>query len=69
MLRHSLDNDPPERERPPVPSEKGEKRERNAAATRARILDAGEREFAARGFAGARLREIAETAGVQPVMA
>src|SRR6202789_3913652 len=68
MLRHSLDNDPPERERPPVPSEKGEKRERNAAATRARILDAGEREFAARGFAGARLREIAETAGVQPAL-
>src|SRR5262249_13762113 len=32
------------------------------------ILDAGEREFAARGFAGARLREIAETAGVQPAL-
>jgi AcrR family transcriptional regulator len=41
---------------------------RNAAATRARILDAGEREFAARGFAGARLREIAEAAGVQPAL-
>jgi|HubBroStandDraft_6_1064221.scaffolds.fasta_scaffold515691_2 TetR/AcrR family transcriptional regulator len=55
-------------ERPPVPSEKGERRERNAAATRTRILDAGEREFAARGFAGARLREIALTAGVQPAL-
>jgi TetR/AcrR family transcriptional regulator len=41
---------------------------RNAAATRQRILDAGEREFAARGFAGARLREIAESAGVQPAL-
>lgn len=46
----------------------GVKRERNAAATRQRILDAGEREFAARGFAGARLREIAVTAGVQPAL-
>ncbi|APR83875.1 Transcriptional regulator, TetR family protein [Minicystis rosea] len=44
------------------------KRERNAAVTKQRILDAGEREFAARGFAGARLREIAETAGVQPAL-
>jgi AcrR family transcriptional regulator len=44
------------------------KRERNAAATRQRILDAGEHEFAARGFAGARLREIAESAGVQPAL-
>lgn len=44
------------------------KRERNAAATRQRILDAGEREFAARGFAGARLREIADSAGVQPAL-
>ena len=41
---------------------------RNAAATKQRLLDAGEREFAARGFAGARLREIAETAGVQPAL-
>ncbi|MFT3773793.1 MAG: TetR/AcrR family transcriptional regulator [Minicystis sp.] len=46
----------------------GVKRERNAAVTRQRILDAGEREFAARGFAGARLREIAESAGVQPAL-
>jgi TetR/AcrR family transcriptional regulator len=41
---------------------------RNAAATKQRILDAGEREFAARGFAGARLREIADGAGVQPAL-
>jgi len=44
------------------------KRERNAVATKQRILDGGEREFAARGFAGARLREIAESAGVQPAL-
>jgi len=49
----------------PVPSAK---RERNAAATKQRILDSGEHEFAARGFAGARLRAIAETAGVQPAL-
>jgi TetR/AcrR family transcriptional regulator len=56
--------------RPPAsllpPAEPSAKR--NAAATRQRLLDAGEREFAARGFAGARLREIAETAGVQPAL-
>ena len=46
----------------------GLRKERNAAATRLRILDAAEREFAARGFAGARLREIAEAAGVQPAL-
>ena len=50
----------------PPPAEAGSKR--NAAATKQRILDAGEREFAARGFAGARLREIAEAAGVQPAL-
>ncbi|HTJ80528.1 MAG TPA: TetR/AcrR family transcriptional regulator [Polyangiaceae bacterium] len=33
-----------------------------------RILDAAEDEFAARGFAGARLREIARAAGVQPAL-
>jgi TetR/AcrR family transcriptional regulator len=46
----------------------GLRKERNAAATRLRILDAAEREFAAGGFAGARLREIAEAAGVQPAL-
>lgn len=41
---------------------------RNAEITRSRILDAAEREFAARGFAGARLREIAGAARVQPAL-
>lgn len=41
---------------------------RNAEVTRSRILDAAEREFAARGFAGARLREIAGAARVQPAL-
>jgi AcrR family transcriptional regulator len=50
----------------PPPGEPAAKR--NAALTRQRILDAGEREFAARGFAGARLREIAVSAGVQPAL-
>jgi AcrR family transcriptional regulator len=67
MLRPGHDSwPPPAADR--APSEKGERRERNAAATRVRILDAGEREFAARGFAGARLREIAVAAGVQPAL-
>lgn len=50
------------------PSEGAAGPKRNAAATRQRILEAGEHEFAARGFAGARLREIAVTAGVQPAL-
>ena len=44
------------------------RRERNAALTRERLLDAGLREFARVGFAGARLREIADAAGVQPAL-
>jgi TetR/AcrR family transcriptional regulator len=53
----------------PSPASAGSaRRERNAAATKTRLLDAGEREFAARGFAGARLREIAVAAGVQPAL-
>jgi TetR/AcrR family transcriptional regulator len=44
------------------------KRERSAAATQERILDAAEDEFAAHGFAGARLREIARGAQVQPAL-
>ncbi len=44
------------------------KRERSAALTQERILDAAEQEFAARGFAGARLREIAVAAGIQPAL-
>jgi hypothetical protein len=42
------------------------RRERNAALTRERLLDAAEREFAQRGFAGARLRTSPTSAGVQP---
>jgi TetR/AcrR family transcriptional regulator len=39
-------------------------RKRNPEDTRRRILDAAERAFALRGFAGARLRDIAQEAGV-----
>jgi AcrR family transcriptional regulator len=45
-----------------------EPRRRNAEATRLRLLDAAEGEFARTGFAGARLRDIAEAAGVQPAL-
>jgi TetR/AcrR family transcriptional regulator len=41
-----------------------EERQRDAARTRQRILDAALAEFAAHGFAGARVREIAQRAGV-----
>ena len=44
------------------------KRERSSALTQERILDAAEAEFAAHGFAGARLREIAVGAQVQPAL-
>ncbi|MCC6559014.1 MAG: TetR family transcriptional regulator [Polyangiaceae bacterium] len=70
MLRHSAAGGrgaAPQGGAPEAP-EGGARRERNAAATRARILDAAEGEFAARGFAGARLREIGEAAGVQPAL-
>jgi AcrR family transcriptional regulator len=46
--------------RAPDPDE----RQRDAARTRQRILDAALAEFAANGFAGARVREIAQRAGV-----
>jgi TetR/AcrR family transcriptional regulator len=46
--------------RAPDPDE----RQRDAARTRQRILDAALAEFAAKGFAGARVREIAQRAGV-----
>lgn len=45
-----------------------ERRERNAPATRQRILDSAEREFATLGFAGARLRVVADAAGVQTAL-
>lgn len=41
---------------------------RDAAATQKRLLDAAEREFAQRGFAGARLKDIAASAGVQTTL-
>jgi TetR/AcrR family transcriptional regulator len=46
--------------RAPAPNE----RQRDAERTRARILDAALEEFAAKGFAGARVSEIAARAGV-----
>lgn len=44
------------------------RRERNAAATKERLLDAAEAEFAAKGFPGARLKAIADAASVQPAL-
>lgn len=67
-IKRAITSDPPEGPATSDGAAHGAKRERNAAATRQRILDAGEREFAARGFAGARLREIADSAGVQPAL-
>jgi AcrR family transcriptional regulator len=45
-----------------------ERRPRNAEETKRRILDAGEREFATKGFDGARLGTIARDAGVQQAL-
>lgn len=45
-----------------------EKKERNALETKKRILAAAEREFAAKGYDGARLGSIARTAGVQQAL-
>lgn len=53
---------------PSRPSEPPVRRERNAVETRKRLLDAAEAEFAAKGFAGARLREVAQSAGVQQAL-
>lgn len=44
------------------------RRERNAIETRRRLLDAGETEFALKGYAGVRLREVAQAAGVQQAL-
>ncbi len=57
---------PPLSQAPPASS--GPRRERNSAATKLRLLDAAEHEFAARGFTGVRLRDIADAAGVQPAL-
>ncbi|MBL9021799.1 MAG: TetR/AcrR family transcriptional regulator [Myxococcales bacterium] len=61
---------PPHRDSSVPPSDRSRqpKRERSAALTQERILDSAEQEFAARGFPGARLREIAVAAGVQPAL-
>ena len=58
---------PPREDEPPSSRDRGRK-ERGSAATQERILDAAETEFAIRGFAGARLREIASGAGIQPAL-
>jgi AcrR family transcriptional regulator len=53
----------------PAPESRGgTKRELRAQATQERLLDVAAEEFAARGFAGARLREIARGVGVQPAL-
>ena len=65
----SSDPDRPEASRPErAPSRRGKKRERNAAETKRRLLDAAETEFALKGFAGARLRDVARTVGVQQAL-
>jgi TetR/AcrR family transcriptional regulator len=53
---------------PHTPRVSEPRRERNAPLTKKRILDAAELEFGTRGFAGARLRDIAEAAGVQAAL-
>ncbi len=62
------DSQPPPSGKPTSRPERGGKRERSAALSQERILDAAEGEFAAHGFAGARLREIAVSAGIQPAL-
>jgi TetR/AcrR family transcriptional regulator len=55
----------------PAPASAPAKRERsarNAAETKRRLLDAAEAEFAAKGFDGARLGNIAREAGVQQAL-
>ncbi|MFW6051263.1 MAG: TetR/AcrR family transcriptional regulator [Myxococcota bacterium] len=47
-----------------TPSKGRARRERNADETRARILEAATAEFARKGYDGARLRDVAEAAGV-----
>ncbi|MEU8817010.1 helix-turn-helix domain-containing protein [Actinoplanes sp. NPDC048796] len=48
----------------PRRSPKPQERQRDAERTRQKILDAAAKEFAAHGYAGARVRAIAERAGV-----
>jgi len=49
-------------------TERAEPRTRSSAESKKRILDAGESEFAAKGFDGARLGTIARAAGVQQAL-
>jgi TetR/AcrR family transcriptional regulator len=53
---------------PPASDPPPARRERNAVETRRRLLDAAEAEFAAKGYAGARLRDVAAVAGVQQAL-
>lgn len=50
------------------PQKVRKKKERNAAETKRRILEAAVTEFAGKGFDGARLGSIARTAGVQQAL-
>lgn len=53
----------------PAPQPTGEIRQkRDAVATQKKLLDAAEKEFAQRGYAGARLKDIASAAGVQTTL-
>ncbi len=53
---------------PPRRSDPPSTRARSSVETRRRLLDAAELEFAQKGFAGARLRDVAATAGVQQAL-
>jgi len=63
MPQHEEDGDEPE-----ALGADAQQKKRSAAVTQKRILDAAEQEFAMAGFAGARLREIAIGAQVQPAL-
>lgn len=57
--------------RPELPTPAGEppsRPKRDSVATQKRLLDAAEREFAQRGYAGARLKDIAAGASVQTTL-
>jgi len=53
---------------PRGPSEAPSRQKRDPAATQKRLLDAAELELAQRGYAGARLKDIATAAGVQTTL-
>ncbi len=57
-----------EKSEPPLASIASPRRERNAAETKRRILDAAGTEFAAKGYDGARLGNIARQAAVQQAL-